>query len=159
MPLKFIALPKKLLDIGTGAGFPGIPLKIVRPDVEVILAEHRPKRVAFLKAVVKELGLTKIGIFPRKVTPESFHAEVDGVITRAVEDMAKTLIRIERFLLPGGLAIFLKGPTANEECEVVAEDPELKDLYRLHLDQRYELPILNHERRLIVYERIDPDRI
>ena len=58
--LKYIKLPHSIVDIGTGAGFPGIPLKIMNPELSIILAEQRSRRVDFLKLAVKELGLTKV---------------------------------------------------------------------------------------------------
>lgn len=51
---------KRLLDVGTGAGFPGIPLKIVYPELEVVLLDSLNKRVKFLNAVIENLGLTGI---------------------------------------------------------------------------------------------------
>src|SRR5688500_9185945 len=54
---KFVTLPTPLLDIGTGAGFPGIPLKIRYPHLKITLAEPRPRRVEFLKEAVQKLGL------------------------------------------------------------------------------------------------------
>src|SRR5262249_32248617 len=56
--LKFVEPPSPLLDMGTGPGLPGIPLKIVRPELEIILAEPRGARVEFLNGVVNRLGLT-----------------------------------------------------------------------------------------------------
>src|SRR3954452_4738002 len=90
---KFLTLPSPLLDIGTGAGFPGIPLKIRYPHLKLILAEPRPKRIEFLKEVIAELGLKNIEVFDHKVVSENFYQPVKGVITRAVEPIEKTLLR------------------------------------------------------------------
>ena len=148
-----IKLPRSLLDIGTGAGLPGIPLKIVNLDINLILAEQRPKRVQFLKEVCKELHFKNIGIFSHKVTSESFQTPVNGVITRALESIPKTLHRIKSFLTPEGMAIFMKGPSVAEELEEFNSQEDLQGIFKLSKDISYELAPLGHERRLIIFER------
>ena len=110
-----IELPSPLLDIGTGAGFPGIPLKIIRPECEIILAESRSRRVEFLEQAVKELGLRGIRIYGRGVLPGRMEEKAAGVITRALETAEKTLNRVEYLLEPGGQVIFMKGPQSGDE--------------------------------------------
>ncbi len=83
-------LPSPLLDLGTGAGFPGIPLKIACPDVELVLSEGRHKRVQFLREVVDSLGLKGVTIYDHKVRA-SFNLNIRGVITRALESIPRTL--------------------------------------------------------------------
>ncbi len=111
---RLIALPPCLLDIGTGAGFPGIPLKIIRPDVSIVLAEQRSKRVEFLRMAVRELGLEGVEVYPHAVTEHTFF-HVEGVITRALEHVETTLLRVSHFLPAGGKVIFMKGPAAEGE--------------------------------------------
>src|SRR5947209_14231437 len=67
--LKFEELPSPLMDMGTGPGLPGIPLKIARPGVSMILAEPRGARVDFLSEVCRRLGLADVEIFAGKITP------------------------------------------------------------------------------------------
>jgi 16S rRNA (guanine527-N7)-methyltransferase len=143
-------LPSPCLDIGTGAGFPGIPLKIVSPRTEFILAEGRHKRIRFLHEVVEALGLRGVEIHEGKIYA-SFGREVEGVITRALEPISSTLDRIGRCLRLGGKAIFMKGPG----CE-----PELDDAlrrfgreYTLLQDIPYVIPLSPHRRRLVVFQR------
>ncbi|MEJ2025381.1 MAG: class I SAM-dependent methyltransferase, partial [Deltaproteobacteria bacterium] len=64
---KLIELPSPLLDIGSGAGFPGIPIKILAPQVHVILSEGRKKRAIFLEEVCTLLGLQGIEVYPHKI--------------------------------------------------------------------------------------------
>lgn len=150
--LKLIDLPSPLIDMGSGPGLPGIPLKIARPDLAMILAEPRGARVAFLNDVIERLGLQNIEVHGGKIGPR-FDRKVTGVITRAVASIPETLDRVVNCLEPGGRMIFMKGP----ECdgEIAEARDRLATLYRLVDDQAYAIPGTTHERRLVVYERLD----
>jgi 16S rRNA (guanine527-N7)-methyltransferase len=152
LPCRIVDLPSPLMDIGSGAGMPGIPLKIANPKVEVILAESRGNRVEFLETVLRELGLKKIRIIGRSVSA-STDEPVNGVITRALETIRKTLERIAGSLARGGLAIFMKGPECEEEIEE-AQD-RFGGRFRLIGDHHYRIPDTPYERRLVVFERLD----
>src|SRR3954471_23985411 len=80
--LKFEDLPSPLLDMGSGPGLPGIPLKIARPELAMILAEPRGARAEFLREVRTRLRLDQVEVFAGKVGPK-FPGTVAGVITRA----------------------------------------------------------------------------
>ena len=147
-------LPSPLLDIGTGAGFPGIPLKIACPEVDLILSEGRHKRVQFLREVVETLGLKGVTIYDHKVYA-SFSLNIKGVITRALESIPKTLARVRRSLVPGGTAIFMKGPHCEEEVRnALIQFPAE---YHLIQDLSYSIPRSTHRRRLILFERTSSD--
>jgi 16S rRNA (guanine(527)-N(7))-methyltransferase RsmG len=143
-------LPSPLLDIGTGAGLPGIPLKIVCPDTHIILSEGRHRRVRFLQEVVEALGLKGIEIHAGK-TYASYVRPVQGVITRAVEPIGSTLARVRRCLVQGGQAIFMKGPHCDSEIrEGLARFP---GDYTLIQDLSYAIPHSPHRRRLVIFQR------
>jgi 16S rRNA (guanine(527)-N(7))-methyltransferase RsmG len=143
-------LPSPLLDIGTGAGFPGIPLKIACPDVDIILSEGRHKRVQFLREVVEALGLKGITVYDHKVYA-SFGMSIQGAITRALESMPKTLARVRTSLLPGGKVIFMKGPGSDQE--VLEALLRWGSDYQLDRDISYSIPRSPYRRRLIVFSR------
>ena len=144
-------LPSPLLDIGTGAGLPGIPLKIASPETELILSEGRHRRIAFLHEVVQTLGLKGIEIHEGKIYP-SFSRSVSGVITRALESIAKTLDRVLNCLVPGGRAIFMKGPSCDDELKEAVS--AFRETYKLSQDLGYTIPYSSHRRRLIVFKRL-----
>ncbi|MCF8037321.1 MAG: 16S rRNA (guanine(527)-N(7))-methyltransferase RsmG [Desulfobacteraceae bacterium] len=152
LPAQLTDLPSPLLDLGTGAGMPGIPLKIARPEIEMILAESRQNRVAFLNEAIQELGLTGIRVYPHAVTP-SCQVPVAGVISRAVEHMGKTLPRIRGCLCSGGRVIFMKGPGCDAEAAETAQ--AAKDRFRQTEDIAYRIPHTPHDRRLVIFERKD----
>ncbi len=149
-PELLMDLPSPLIDLGTGAGMPGIPLKIAHPNLYIILAESRKKRVIFLNNAVSSLGLDNIEVHGGMIT-EAFDRPVSGVITRAVEPIEKTLERISGCLEKNGLAIFMKGPGCGEEL-IKAQRKQIRD-YRLVDDISYEIPGTPNKRRLVVFER------
>ena len=152
LPGRMVDLPSPMMDLGTGPGMPGIPLKIFFPHLEVVLAESRGKRVAFLQTVIEQLGLERVEIIGRTITPE-IERPVAAVITRAVETIQASLERISGCLVHGGLAVFMKGPQCQEE--VAAAQASCGHSYRLKEDHAYRLPHTTHERRLVIFERID----
>ena len=143
--------PSPLVDIGSGAGFPGLMIKLVSPETEIILSEPRPRRVEFLEMVIRELGLKGISVFGHKFTSRSFNTPVQGAITRAFESIGKTLPRLGNSLAVGGTAMFMKGPGVQEEL-----DEALPSDYRLIRDERYRIPSTTLDRTLIIFERTAP---
>ncbi|MET0390702.1 MAG: 16S rRNA (guanine(527)-N(7))-methyltransferase RsmG [Polyangiales bacterium] len=152
---RLIELPSPLVDVGTGAGFPGIPLKIRYPKVALTLAEQRPRRIAFLNESIQTLGLTQTSTFKQRVVSRSFTTPMRGVITRAVEPIQKTLLRTSGCTRAGSQIIFMKGPSVDEELTEARRTFEAD--YKLILDRAYSLPGTSHARRLVVFERLrDP---
>jgi 16S rRNA (guanine527-N7)-methyltransferase len=152
LPADLVQLPSPLLDLGTGPGMPGIPLKIYRPHLEILLAESRRKRANFLAMVVDHLQVEGVRIVEKKIGAD-FQEPVAGVITRAVETMAKTLERVRGCLAPGGMVFFMKGPNCAAEIEEVRT--RWLSVYKLVLDRSYVIPHTRHHRRLVVMERLD----
>jgi 16S rRNA (guanine527-N7)-methyltransferase len=148
--LKFEELPSPLMDMGSGPGLPGIPLKIAAPGVAMILAEPRGARAKFLETVIDRLGLDEIEVFAGKITPK-FDRKVAGVITRAVASIPETLDRVINCLAPGGRMIFMKGPGCDREIAEAASAHAAA--FRFAADHAYLIPGTPHERRLVVYER------
>jgi 16S rRNA (guanine527-N7)-methyltransferase len=136
-------------DVGTGGGLPGIPLKIARDDIRLVLVESTQKKARFLELAVGELKLGQT--FVRAERAESISGlKFDVVLSRLVgkiDDVAKWVARL---LNPGGLIILYKSATV--EAELKQAQPALK---RLHLQVRevrdFQLPPI--ARRLVVLAR------
>lgn len=139
-----------LLDVGTGPGFPGIPLKIMFAKEKIILAEGVRRRVDFLKAVRDEMKLKELQVVGRKID-ESFELPVKGIITRALEDTSLTLQSVSRCLEVGGQVYLMKGPGVDAELKraVLKWEP----YYKLVEDHDYELANTLHKRRLLVFRK------
>jgi 16S rRNA (guanine527-N7)-methyltransferase len=152
LPAELMELPSPLLDLGTGPGMPGIPLKIYRPQIEVVLAEQRGPRVDFLVDTVRRIGLDGVRVVGGRVS-HRFEDPVGGVITRAVEPVAETLERVAGCLMPGGRVVFMKGPGC--DAEIAEAGPKFRGRYELELDRPYAIPTTAHRRRLLVYRRLD----
>ena len=108
----------RLLDIGTGAGFPGLACKAVRPDLRLTLVEPRLKRVSFLRHIVRTLGLTEVTIVAGRIEEHQLLPSTTPfthVTSRAVADIAGLLEMAGRFLQPGLKLICMKGPKWREE--------------------------------------------
>ncbi len=144
--------PARMIDIGSGAGFPGIPLKIVNQSIRLTLCEPRPNRINFLNMVIEKMGLKGIDVFGHKVTSRSMTIPVDGVISRAFELMEKTLPRIANSLKVGGRVYFMKGPAVADELKsFYPEDFGYKFIGK-HF---YTIPNSTQDRALIILERTE----
>lgn len=153
MPAKLHALKFPLLDMGTGPGFPGLPLKIHFPEEKIVLAEGVQKRVEFLKAVREEMKLRELPIIGRNVNFEFFYP-VNGVITRAVEDARNTLGNVVNCVQTGGEVYLMKGPNCGPEIQPALD--KWGEYFELAADIAYELPNTPHERRLLVFRKTKP---
>jgi 16S rRNA (guanine527-N7)-methyltransferase len=140
-----------LLDLGTGPGFPGIPLKIHYPEAKMILAEGVQKRVEFLKTVREKLELKKLDIIGRNINSE-FAYPVQGVITRAVEDARNTLGNVLHSVQTGGFVYLMKGPNTGPEIKMALDT--WGEYYELADDIAYSLPRTSHARRLLIFRKI-----
>ncbi len=152
LPADLLELPSPLLDLGTGPGMPGIPLKIYRPSLEIILAESRSKRVGFLREAIARLSLPGLSVEPGRIT-ERFETPVAGVITRAVETIEKTLERVTGCLATDGLVILMKGPHCDDE--IARAQNRFSGTFTQLSDRPYRIPGTGHARRLVVYRRMD----
>ncbi len=148
---KLTTLKFPLVDMGTGPGLPGIPLKIHFPEEKIILLEGVKKRVEFLKSVRETMELKNLDIIGRYVTPD-FSLPVNGLITRAVELVSKTLANCENCVQTDGHVYLMKGPQVDDEIK--AAKAEFRDKYRLLEDHSYNLPNTPHKRRLLVYKKL-----
>ena len=116
--------PFKLIDVGTGAGFPGVPLAILRPDIELTLLDSLNKRLVFLETVCRETGVTANRVHARAEEfgkKAEFAGQFDVATARAVAAMEKLAGYLLPFVKKGGKAIAMKGPDGSAETETAAK--------------------------------------
>ena len=110
-----------LADVGSGAGVPGIPIKLVRPSIRLVLIESRAKRVSFLSAAIRELGLPDVQLVSHRV--EEYAAQqprtCDAAVMRCAGGFASLARAAEPLVVPGGLVV-ASGPPARTPLDVGA---------------------------------------
>ena len=111
----------KVIDIGTGAGFPGIPLKIAFPDLEITLLDSLGKRIKFLDTVISELGLTGVETIHGRAEDFSkdkkYREQYDVCVSRAVSRLATLSEYCLPYIRVGGIFISYKSGEIDEEIE------------------------------------------
>lgn len=120
--LKCINLKKgaSVIDVGTGAGFPGVPIKILRPDIDLTLLDSLNKRLVFLDSLLKELDLDGVLLHSRAeeaARKKEFREKFDLVTSRAVAKMNVLTEYCLAYAKIGGIFVPLKGPAIDEELD------------------------------------------
>lgn len=119
--LKYINDEDKVIDIGTGAGFPGIPLKIMKPDTKITLLDSLNKRINFLNIVIEELGLKNIeaihGRAEEFARNKLYREKYDVAVSRAVANLSTLTEYMLPFVKVGGRCICMKGANVKEELD------------------------------------------
>lgn len=112
---------KRIIDVGTGAGFPGIPLAIFLPDTEFLLLDSLNKRIEFLSVVVSELGLKNISLIHGRAEnfgkDEQYREQFDFCVSRAVASLPLLLEYCSPFIKVNGILFFYKSKKTQEEIQ------------------------------------------
>ena len=114
---RFIEPGYRVLDIGSGAGFPGIPIKILFPELQLVMVESQRKRCSFLESVIRELAMDQVAAINSRAEDisETENGQFNAVVFRAVTESLVCLQLSERFLPPGGKVVLKKNPGENLE--------------------------------------------
>lgn len=148
-----------IADIGTGAGFPGIPLKIMMPDKRLVLIDSLNKRINFLKAITDEIGLDNTECIHGRAEEMGKKAEYrekfDAVVSRAVANMKVLCEYCLPFVKVGGMFVALKAENAEEELETAK--PMIGTLGgKVEEVISAPLPMSDITRKLIVVRKVAP---
>jgi len=151
-PAAMIDSGSRVLDIGSGGGFPGIPLKIFNPTISVALIDASRKKVSFLKHIIRKLKLQNICALHVRaedlVRKSTFAHKFDIVICRALADLDTLIDMALPLLASGGTMMALKGKYRQNEIDDLFHTFK-KDGLVLNI-KRYMLPYLKSERTLIM---------
>lgn len=118
---KYIKKEDNIMDMGTGAGFPGIPLKILNKDTRFVLVDSLNKRIKFLEEVNNMLNLNNIELIHSRAENLAknfkYRENMDTIISRAVANLRVLVEYMIPFIKVGGLCICMKGPNIKDEIE------------------------------------------
>lgn len=135
-----------LCDVGSGAGFPGVVLKIVYPNLKVTLVDSLQKRVNYLNTIIKELNLTEIKAIHTR--SEDLKEKYDVVTARAVANISKLTSYTMHLLKKDGQLIAMKGDIEKELTKEVYK--ELNSRYKIVKIEEFTLPKENSKRSIII---------
>jgi 16S rRNA (guanine527-N7)-methyltransferase len=140
----------KLADAGTGAGFPGIPLKIIRPELDLALIESSRKKAAFLRHILRQLGLDKSTVLEKRLEAlgEKYRNNFDVMVTRATFSAKEFLRMACPYIKRNGLLILSKGPKISEELEDLERSPDNRAAVQKIL--KVPLPFNKTQRNLLI---------
>ena len=135
----------RLLDVGSGAGLPGIPVAITRPDLDITLLDSNSKKAAFLQQALVELGLKNVRVVCARI--EHWHdGAFDMIVSRAFSEIADLIAASRHLLASAGLFMAMKGINPIEELGRLPADCRVRETIRLNV------PGLGAERHLVVIE-------
>jgi 16S rRNA (guanine527-N7)-methyltransferase len=113
--LGVVTSPARILDVGTGAGFPGIPLAIVAQNSKVTMVESNGKKARFVERVLSQLKIENACVINQRIEKVPLEEPFDYALTRAFSSIGASLPILEKFMCKNGSIIFLKGPDAERE--------------------------------------------
>ncbi|HBT88581.1 MULTISPECIES: 16S rRNA (guanine(527)-N(7))-methyltransferase RsmG [Desulfobacter] len=146
----FVEGPSRIMDIGSGAGFPAVPMKVICPDLDVTMVDAVRKKVSFLNHVVRTLKLENIRALHARVedlAKDPGHFQMyDAVTARGFADLGKLARLASPMLVPGGRIYALKGAHAPEEITSELER-------QFHITHKpYSLPFVDAQRFVVILE-------
>lgn len=140
----------RLLDMGSGAGFPALPIKVIKPDISVTLVESVKKKASFLRHVIRTLGLAGADVIDKRIEEieNSSRSSYDVVTARAFATMYAALVAGVPFLRTGGLMVLSRGP------EETISEKEFRNT-GVHVEKKIELmlPHSDYKRAIWVFKK------
>ena len=155
IPLSFLPEEGRFLDIGSGAGFPAIPIKICRPRIKAHLLEPNSKKISFLKQVIRLTKLCEIEIIRGRIERDGNRLFQDGyhiISSRALAHLPQILAWCTPYLMPGGIIVsFLGSRFENtlKECSDIIKKQRLI----LYKSIPYTLPGKASQRHLLIFRK------
>jgi len=148
-----------LLDVGSGAGFPGLVLKIARPELSVTLLEPRQKRVSFLQHIIRSLHLTGIKVVAERLAvddDQTFvqeHGQFPSITSRALAEIDPFLALVEPISPPQGQVLCMKGPRCDEELAAWRQQTPFSP-FVVDRTVRFSLPYSGAGRSLVIFRKV-----
>ena len=137
----------QIIDVGSGAGFPGIPLAILNPDKRFTLIDSNGKKTRFLFQAKMILGLSLVEIKNCRIEHYQTERQIDMVVSRAVSNLADLVTKLRHFVSKEARILVMKGIVLEKEIRSMPDDFEVVDIKRLKLES------INLERHVIEISR------
>lgn len=137
---------QRVLDIGSGAGLPGIPLALARPDSQFVLLDSNAKKIRFITQAVHELKIANVEVVNAAVEKFQPPAKFDTLVARAFAAIPDMLSSCRHLCAPGGVVLAMKGVFPQEEIAAVGPEFGVSRVIPLHV------PGLDAARHLVVIE-------
>lgn len=134
----------RVLDVGAGAGLPGIVLAIAQPDLAVTTLDSNGKKARFMRHVVRTLGLRNVEVVEGRVESFESGARFDTIVSRAFASLNDFLTQTTHLLAPGGEWVAMKGKLDAGEVAAIPATTKLRETHRLHV------PGLNEDRHALI---------
>jgi len=148
--INHVDLSGRLADIGSGGGFPGIPLKIKKPEIELTLIEAKRKKASFLRHIIRTLRLDHIEVYNGRAEDFEKKDYFDYTISRAFSSLGSFLSVASPLVRPGGCIISMQGKKAEQKTK----DDTLPDSsLKIKKAVSFELPHRKGSRTLLVIEK------
>lgn len=144
--LPHLGAGKTMIDVGTGAGFPGIPIALARPDIEITLLDSSRKKCTFLEQAKAELGLANVRVACERVESWRPGERYDAVASRAFAELSDFVTQARHLVAPGGRLLAMKGVYPFEEIARVPASHRVAEVVELMV------PSLDAKRHLVLLE-------
>jgi 16S rRNA (guanine527-N7)-methyltransferase len=138
----------RILDVGTGAGLPGIPLALAYPDLQFTLLDSNGKKIRFVTQAVAELGLANVDVIQSRIEAFQPECRFDTITARAFASIEELIDQTTRLLVDKGQYLIMKGVFPVAEVEAMPEGYQVEAVHQL------KVPALDAERHLLIVRAI-----
>jgi len=132
-----------IADVGSGAGFPGVPLAVVKPNTDFVLVEAKQKKAKFIKGAIKELGLLNVSVVGKRSEEIKIKKGVEAIVCRAIGSLDYFVEKTKHLLSREGSLYAMKGKLPEDEIKKLPND------WRVAQIKKIDVPYLKAERHLI----------
>jgi len=155
IPSPFLPCQGKMLDVGSGAGIPGLLLKIIQPDLETHLLEPNRKKNSFLKHIIRLLQIEKIIVVRGRIESDGdqlLGGDYDLITVRALTDLETAVNWCAPFLKPDGLAVFFLGADVEQPIHQARNEIKKNNLF-INKQIVYQIPESKTRRHIVIFQK------